>query len=74
MANILEKKTINGSLVIENMAGIESTANIKSENSMTINTINKGVISHFLFFLTKNLLPTYLGKTLKYFAKNFTTG
>ena len=31
MANILEKKTINGSLVIENIAGIESTANIKNQ-------------------------------------------
>ena len=38
----LEKKTIKGSFVIEKTVGIESTAKIKSVNSMMISTRNKG--------------------------------
>jgi len=34
---------MNGSLVIEKIAGTESTANITSENSMTIKTTNSPV-------------------------------
>ena len=44
MAKMLEKKTIKGSCVTEKMAGIESTAKSTSENSITNNTTNSGVI------------------------------
>ena len=47
IAKILEKNTINGSCVTENTAGIESTANITSENSITNSTTNSGVIYLF---------------------------
>ena len=47
IAKILEKNTINGSWVTENTAGIESTANITSENSITNSTTNSGVIYLF---------------------------
>ena len=36
------------------MSGIESTAKIKSVNSITINAINKGVATNKCFFLIKN--------------------
>ena len=42
IAHMLEKKTIKGSFVIEKTVGIESTAKIKSVNSMMISTRNKG--------------------------------
>ena len=40
MAKMLEKNTMYGSLVTEKIAGIESTAKIRSVNSMIIKTIN----------------------------------
>jgi hypothetical protein len=43
MANIFDVYTINGSVVIEKIAGIESIANIISVNSMSISIANKGV-------------------------------
>ncbi len=54
IANIFEKKTKNGSLVTENTAGTESTANIRSVNSMISKTKNNGVRDHLLFIFTKN--------------------
>ena len=53
MAHILEKKTIKGSFVIEKTAGTESTAKIKSVNSMMISTKNKGVSKRFPSLRTK---------------------
>ena len=53
MANILEKKTIKGSLVIENIAGIESTAN---ETIFQVNRINK------LFDQTKGAVQKMIPK------------
>ena len=47
MANIFEKKTMNGSLVTANTAGIESKAKTRSVNSIIIKTINKGVRKNF---------------------------
>ena len=43
IANIFEVYTMSGLVVIENIAGIESSAKIISELSIKINTINKGV-------------------------------
>ena len=43
MANTFEVNTMNVSFVIAKIAGIESTAKIKSVNSINNNTINKGV-------------------------------
>jgi hypothetical protein len=58
MANILDEKTINGSLVIAKIAGTESTAKIISVNSTTMRAKNNGVTSHFPESdLTKNLEP-----------------
>ena len=53
MAKILEKKTIYGSLVMAKIAGIESTAKITSENSITISTINNGVMYSLPSFRTR---------------------
>ncbi len=47
MAKILEKKTIYGSVVMEKMAGIESSANITSVNSIMISTMKSGVKKNF---------------------------
>jgi len=44
IAKILEKKTIYGSLVTENIAGTESKAKTTSVNSTTIRATNSGVI------------------------------
>ena len=43
IAKIFEVKTINGSVVIAKIAGIESTAKIRSENSTSTSTKNSGV-------------------------------
>jgi O-acetylhomoserine/O-acetylserine sulfhydrylase-like pyridoxal-dependent enzyme len=44
MANTFDEKTINGSVEIANMAGIESTANTTSVVSTINNTMKSGVI------------------------------
>src|SRR5699024_1595285 len=74
IAKIFEKKTIYGSRVTENMAGIESVAKIKSVNSIAIKTKNKGVINSRPFCLKKNFPPCKLSLTLKYLEANLTTG
>ena len=74
MAKILEKKTIYGSLVTEKIAGIESTAKMRSVNSIIIKTRNSGVIFFTPSIVTKNLLPTNWLCTLKNLFANFTTG
>ena len=53
IANMLEKKTMYGSRVTAKTAGIESTANTMSENSMSNNTKNRGVTNNFPFILVK---------------------
>ena len=50
IAKILEKKTIYGSLVTAKIAGIESTAKIKSVNS-TISKTKKSGVKCFLPFI-----------------------
>ena len=74
MANIFEKKTIYGSFEMENMAGTESTAKIKSENSTTKSTINRGVIKYFPFSFIQNFSFTKVGYTLKNLDANLTIG
>ena len=74
IAKIFEKKTIYGSCVTENIAGIESTAKMMSENSITKRTKNKEVINHFPFCLMKKSCPQYSFANLKYLEANFTTG
>src|SRR5690606_27631616 len=73
-ANILEKNTIYGSFVTEKIAGIESTAKIKSVNSITNNTKNRGVMYLTPFSMWKNRPPSMRGVTLKYLDMNLTTG
>ena len=58
MAKILEKNTMYGSLVTEKIAGMESTAKIRSVNSIIIKTRNSGVIFLTPSIVAKNLLPT----------------
>lgn len=58
IANIFEVYTINGSVVIENIAGIESIAKIISESSISINIANNGVAYSMPFFLVKNFSPS----------------
>ena len=55
MAKILEVKTIKGSLVIEKIAGIESTAKRISVNSMTINVAKRAVATFLESFVIKYL-------------------
>ena len=43
IAKILEVYTIKGSVVMEKIAGIESIANITSEDSISISMANSGV-------------------------------
>jgi hypothetical protein len=60
-AKMLDEKTISGSLVTPNTAGIESTANAMSLNSRTTNVSNRGVaILTPSGVLVKNLLPSYV--------------
>ena len=61
MANIFEKKTIYGSFVTAKIAGIESTAKMRSVNSTIKSTRNKGVINLFPSIFMKKFLPSYLG-------------
>ncbi|MNL82358.1 hypothetical protein D3C87_2097230 [compost metagenome] len=58
IAKIFEKNTIYGSLVTAKIAGIESTAKIRSANSITNKTMNSGVTKVFASLFTKNLLPS----------------
>ena len=44
---------------MERDAGIESTAKIKSVNSITTNTSNKGVAINLAFFRVKKFAPSY---------------
>ena len=55
MAKILEVKTIKGSLVIEKIAGIESTAKRMSVNSITINVAKRAVATFLESFVIKYL-------------------
>ena len=55
MAKILEVKTIKGSLVIEKIAGIESTAKRISVNSITINVAKRAVATFLESFVIKYL-------------------
>ena len=72
IAKILEKKTMYGSFVTAKIAGIESSAKIRSVNSTINKTKNRVVISIFPFFLTKNWFPAKSGSTEKYLEPNFT--
>ena len=58
IAKMLEKNTMYGSFVTEKIAGILSTAKIKSVHSMINNTKNNGVTFFTPSIVTKNLLPT----------------
>lgn len=62
IAKILEKKTIKGSRETAKIAGIESNAKIKSENSIIIKTKNSGVKKSFPLSLNQNLSVEYSGK------------
>jgi hypothetical protein len=55
IAKILEVKTIKGSLVIEKIAGIESTAKRISVNSITINVAKRAVATFLESFVIKYL-------------------
>ena len=57
LAKMFEVKTINGSVVMAKMAGMESIANTTSVVSITNNTINIGVATFRLLTLAKNLSP-----------------
>ena len=66
MANILEVYKMKGSSgAIAKIAGIESTANNRSVNSITATTTNKGVAILTPFWTVKNLAPSNLSLTLK---------
>src|SRR5690606_696162 len=73
IAKMLEKNTMYGSLVTAKIAGMESTAKMRSVNSMTNSTRNRGVTYLFAFSRWKNLPPTKVGYTEKYFDANLTT-
>ena len=55
---MFEVYRIKGSFEIAKIAGIESTANNKSVNSITATTTNKGVASLIPFCTVKNLSPS----------------
>ena len=55
IANILEVYKIIGSCVMPNTAGMESTANITSDNSIVIKHSNRGVIQRFPFSIIVKL-------------------
>ena len=57
MANILEEKTINGSVDIARIAGIESMANMMSELSTAAISNNKGVADNFPICLMNSRFP-----------------
>ena len=61
MAKMFEKKMMYGSLVMAKTAGTESTAKIKSVNSMMSSTTKSGVIKFLPFTFTMNFFPTYVG-------------
>ena len=57
IAKMLEVYIMKGFLVIENIAGKESTAKIISENSINTKAKRSGVALCFLCSITKNLFP-----------------
>ena len=57
IAKTFEVYTINGSLEIPKIAGIESTANITSVDSITTKTNNNNVAYTLFPFRMKNLCP-----------------
>ena len=66
IAKIFEEYKINGSLgVIEKIAGIESTAKIKSVVSTNNRTRNNLVATNFPSIREKNFAPSNLGEILK---------
>src|SRR5690606_9125057 len=73
MAKMLEKKTIYGSLVTAKIAGMESTAKMRSVNSITNKTRKSGVMYRFPFSRWKKSPFTKLGYTAKYLDANLTT-
>ena len=56
-AKILDVNTMNGSVVTAKTAGMLSTANITSLNSIMIKTKNSGVAIFLPFSMVKNLSP-----------------
>ena len=74
MAKMLEKKTMNVSVVTENTAGMESTAKMMSLNSMTNSTKNSGVMKFLPSILVKKSWPCTSGVVRKCLAANFTMG
>ena len=72
MAKIFEKYTINGSCVMEKMAGTESTAKITSVNSITKSTIKTDVINSLPFLRMKKSDPVYSLSTRKIREASFT--
>ncbi len=74
IAKTFDVKMINVSLEIASIAGIESTAKIKSVNSITNNTIKRGVATVRAFIFTKNLLPCISSVTGKNFLNMMTNG
>ncbi len=59
---------------MENMAGMESTAKMISENSITSKTTNKGVIYQAFPLRTKKRFPSPRVSTLKIFEARRTAG
>jgi hypothetical protein len=57
IANMFDVYTINVSLLIARIAGMLSTAKIRSVDSTTSNTRNKGVATSLLFCLTNREFP-----------------
>ncbi|MNJ72783.1 hypothetical protein D3C77_694900 [compost metagenome] len=57
IAKIFEVKTMNGSVVTAKIAGMLSTANIKSLASISTSTRNIGVAQRTPFCRTKNRSP-----------------
>ncbi len=54
-----------------NTAGMESTANTKSDSSMQIKHMNKGVANRFPFLFVKNLFPSYSSTAFTHFFATF---
>ena len=75
MAKIFDTYKINGSLgAIAKIAGIESTANNKSVNSITPTTTNKGVATLTPFSTVKNLSLSNSLLVLNNLYMNFAPG
>ena len=65
---------MNGSVVTAKIAGIESTAKIRSVNSTSSSTTNSGVAMRRPFSRTKNLSPRKSAVTGMSRLNHFTTG